>query len=769
MQSRSTEKYTRSHGPHGVDLHCIQRVHGSGIDGQCGSLIDQQGGQLPEEKNSPLEFHATGSGSSSLAGLSYFLKGRCYLMNVRDGHESFVSFDQRSEESFSDSSLVPENSNAKRTVLACSGSPEDLIQRNDYFEPVTVTHANVIDKVFRHWHEKNVRGCTLDACIQRFVIWYKIDWGCTHEFTDFTFISSLHGRNVKGCTLNRQFRVPPHLHWTFAWLFQMQRLGYAYFLFLQIAVYVASRLCFLHFKLGYQYTGEEFAWHIARGTFWFTATVTWLWTQERAQPKRLQVVQKRRFSLPIRTSSSIKHRGWIFACLVLNSHVVAITHLQGGFGLDDIPGHVNERQMGTTEIDKNFTVQFGIVDNAEDGYAPTPYGLSLFQRSLCIVLTTGSAASYTDQFVEAVWPLTSRGERNLSAAADLDPDVLRQRWLDIGARNGIPRPIGVSTYVVHRLPQVRIATPPFELTLARFDDPFGIPGEVEAHWPELQMATWRLYLCHSAVAQSRTWIGIPGSHFILQYGLETSSASFVSGVVEVTIASDEDEASMLFGATIPSRASWLHLWNWLRLGHGFPQNSVFSLLVNGCFHSQPHEALLLSTGFFVQISIVVEDAQEYNGIPRGKAKLMMGELCHGRPSGAGEVFRAAATIHDADQARISYDRRDEAITRRWPDLTVWTMHKLHPTGRTRSPPWKALQDAWLLHPHPDGMHIVTLAALFEGGGCREYYALGVASSWRPFRNLPSATLRISMSGSAVSMCGHCQYTAGDFGRSFESR
>ena len=74
--------------------------------------------------------------------------------------------------------------------------------------------------------------------------------------------------------------------------------------------------------------------------------------------------------------------------------------------MDDIPGHVNERQMGTTETDKNFTVQFGIVDKAEDGYAPTTYGLSLLQRSLCIVLTTGSAASYTDQFVEAVWPLT---------------------------------------------------------------------------------------------------------------------------------------------------------------------------------------------------------------------------------------------------------------------------------------------------------------------------------------------------------------------------
>ena len=187
------------------------------------------------------------------------------------------------------------------------------------------------------------------------------------------------------------------------------------------------------------------------------------------QPKRLQMVQKRRFSLPIRPSSSIKHRGWIFACLVLNSHVVAFTQIQGGSFSEDPLGHVHDGCNGNMEIGENFTGLFGNFDNVEASHDDAHYGFSLFQRSWCIVLAAGSVASYTDQFVDAIWPLTSSGERNLTAAADLDPDVLRQRWLDIGARNGIPRPIGVSTYVIHRLPQVRIATPPFELTLARFD------------------------------------------------------------------------------------------------------------------------------------------------------------------------------------------------------------------------------------------------------------------------------------------------------------
>lgn len=279
VQYRSTEKFYGSHGRHGVELHCIQQVCGSGRDALCGSVRGHQEGQLPEEKNSPFECHAPGSGSSSLAVLSYSLEGRCLSMNVLDGHASFDIFDHGSEESLSDSSLVPENSNAERIVLACSGSPEDRILGSDYFEPVTVLHARVVDSVLRHWHEKNVRGCTLDACTQWYAAWYKIDWGCTHEFTVY---SSARGRNVKGCTLKRQFRVPPHLHWAFAWLLQMQRCGYAYFLLVQIAFYVTSRLCFMHFKLGHQYTGEEFVWHIARGTFWFTATVTWLWMQERA-------------------------------------------------------------------------------------------------------------------------------------------------------------------------------------------------------------------------------------------------------------------------------------------------------------------------------------------------------------------------------------------------------------------------------------------------------------------------------------------------------
>ena len=166
VQYRSTEKFYGSHGRHGVDLHCIQQVCGSGRDALCGSVNGHQEGQLPDEKNSLFECHAPGSGSSSLAVLFHPLEGQCLSMNVLDGHASFDISDHGSEESLSDSSLVTENSNAGRTVLACSGSPEDRIQGSDFFETVTVSHAHVFDSVVRHWHEKNVRGCTLDAYTQ---------------------------------------------------------------------------------------------------------------------------------------------------------------------------------------------------------------------------------------------------------------------------------------------------------------------------------------------------------------------------------------------------------------------------------------------------------------------------------------------------------------------------------------------------------------------------------------------------------------------------
>ena len=59
--------------------------------------------------------------------------------------------------------------------------------------------------------------------------------------------------------------------------------------------------------------------------------------------------------------------------------------------------------------------------------------------------------------------------------------------------------------------------------------------------------------------------------------------------------------------------------------------------------------------------------------------------------------------------------RNNAITRRWPDLTVWSSCRVHISGRSRHPPWHRVDPFWV-HPHPDGMHVAVLVTLFEGSG-----------------------------------------------------
>lgn len=55
--------------------------------------------------------------------------------------------------------------------------------------------------------------------------------------------------------------------------------------------------------------------------------------------------------------------------------------------------------------------------------------LALVQRAVWLIAAYETQASFTDLFLDRVWPLTTAGERDLAAAADLDPEVLRLRWI----------------------------------------------------------------------------------------------------------------------------------------------------------------------------------------------------------------------------------------------------------------------------------------------------------------------------------------------------
>ena len=290
-----------------------------------------------------------------------------------------------------------------------------------------------------------------------------------------------------------------------------------------------------------------------------------------------------------------------------------------------------------------------------------------------LLMLTDCSASYTDEFLDAVWPITIRGERELAAAADLDPDILRIRWLNIESRYGIPRPISIATLLILRPPTVRTPGEEFHLTMARFDDPFLIPTEIADQWPDLRTSTWRLDQGHDFSRFIRT-LDMVGSFFTLRQGREMAATNFVTGMVEIISRHNRDEHSRYFSAVLPQHTSWIHLWNWLRLGMGFQGGFNFEVWADGNQVIQPATPFDIAQGFFVQVVANAPTTGSLQVIPTSRFRSWSRELCFSLPSGVGPVYRAGTTIDRSEMARIPYRDRTEAILNRWPGLTVWTAY-----------------------------------------------------------------------------------------------
>lgn len=331
----------------------------------------------------------------------------------------------------------------------------------------------------------------------------------------------------------------------------------------------------------------------------------------------------------------------------------------------------------------------------DDEMKLTATGLALLQVSSAIVLVQISQASFTDEFLDLAWPLTVNGERDLSAAADVDPESLRLRWQVITTRNNIPRPINVASYMLHRPPSARSPRQPFILAASRFDDPYLLPGVVEAQWPDLQMATWRLHQCYTSITTSRTWDNDVW-HFMLLDGREQSMFGFPTGIIEIVSRYNEDECSFAYSATVPAYATWAHLWSWLGIGNDFSTGTIYQIQVNGENIEDPVAQLSIGHGFFVQITAMPPSAGDPLILPADRSRRLQGDLCLALPSGNGNVYRAGPTIHDTELARLPYGDRTRAILNRWPHLSVWTMYKIHQTARGRRPAWAARDDAVLI-------------------------------------------------------------------------
>ncbi len=267
----------------------------------------------------------------------------------------------------------------------------------------------------------------------------------------------------------------------------------------------------------------------------------------------------------------------------------------------------------------------------------------------------------------------------------MDPDILRTRWLQVYIRNAIPRPINVATLILHRPPSVRVPGDSFQITVARFDDPLTLPGDIETHWTDLRMSSWRLFQGHQSLSDALSTDQSGWNYFLLN-GRELTTPSFPFGIIEVVSVHQNDDNSVGFLAVLPSTASWIHLWNWLHFGMGFPEGFTFRIVANGVPVTLPDIPFQLQHGFFLQIFAYAHDDGPLMVIPPMRLRSWSRVLCYAHPSATGAVYKASRIMEDSELARLPYQNREDAILNRWPSLTVWGSYKVHSAGRSRSQP-----------------------------------------------------------------------------------
>ena len=272
---------------------------------------------------------------------------------------------------------VPENSKSAEYAYGCSGSLEDAVRVVSKYKRVRVEPG---DDPFYEFHAPTICRETKEHGLCDLGRRYSIEEGCTSVLIPYNpcFRIFWRGRNdestwhankpvknewsldafINGCTapensLNgsgspesrtciRLGASLDHLVPWFGWLYAMQWFGYGHLLLLQAALHLLCRLLFLRFDVGHHATGSELCWHLVRGFAWFAGTCTILTARASCTKKRLQIVQKRRFSIPVlREYRNRQNFGWIMAIAILNNHFVALAHLQS----HDV--HITQLQTGT--------------------------------------------------------------------------------------------------------------------------------------------------------------------------------------------------------------------------------------------------------------------------------------------------------------------------------------------------------------------------------------------------------------------------------------
>ena len=212
--------------------------------------------------------------------------------------------------------------------------------------------------------------------------------------------------------------------------------------------------------------------------------------------------------------------------------------------------------------------------------------------------------------------------------------------------------------------------PAMTIDVARFDEPTLIPGEIEAHWPDLMQQNWRLVSGHPALREART-PDVDGWHFVLMTEMQTRLQNFAIGFIEVVSRFHEDEHSVLFPALLHIETTWAHIWSWLRLGTLYVSGNVFQVFHNGEMQHSTTNTLRLTHGFFFQVVASAYTEADFMVIPRAKLNGWNRDMAISQGSAYGVVFRAGSNKFESSQTRLPYRDRDDAILQEWPDLTVY--------------------------------------------------------------------------------------------------
>ena len=190
------------------------------------------------------------------------------------------------------------------------------------------------------------------------------------------------------------------------------------------------------------------------------------------------------------------------------------------------------------------------------------------------------------------------------------------------------------------------------------------------------------------------------------------------GWIEFVSRFQEDENSCIMPVVLPRRTTWLHVWNWMRLGTSYAHGYIFTMQYNGQDHPQMHDSYELETGFFLQIVAHAVTEKDFGFIPRARAQGWQRDLRLTRETNVDIVYRAAQQGTDSQVARLPRRNQDDAIITRWPDLTVWTRHLVHWTCAGLGPPWTRDAQVVVVNPSPTGMQVAVVCTLYEGVGTR---------------------------------------------------